>query len=93
MRCLQVCKAQALAKLGGAYRDAAAALVAEVLRGKPEHEGALLEYVNIILGRGLVRDATRILLRLLVKSHGNALVRCAAPALLVLAAGRALGMV
>ena len=80
----QVCKAQALAKLGGAYRDAAAALVAEVLRGDPEHEGALLEYVIIILERGLIRNATRILLRLLVKSHGNAFVRCVAPCALKL---------
>ena len=74
---MQVCKAQALAALGGAYRDAAALLVSEALRADPEHEGALLEYVAVVLDRGLVRDALRILLRLLVKSHGDARVRSA----------------
>ena len=73
--CTQVCKAQALTALGGAYKDAAALLVSEALRADPEHEGALLEYVVIILDRGLVSDALRILLRLLVKSHGDARVR------------------
>ena len=74
-----MCKARALASLGGAYRDAAAATIAEVLRREPEHGGALLEYVRVVLARGLIRDATRILLRLLVRRHGDAAVRCAAP--------------
>lgn len=74
---MQVCKAQALAALGGAYKGAAALLVSEALRAEPEHAGALLEYVIIVLERGLVADALRILLRLLVRRHGDARVRCA----------------
>ena len=75
---LQVGKARALGALGGPYAEAAALLVSEALRGDPEHEGALLEYVAIVLQRGHVADALRILRRLLVRSHGNARVRCAA---------------
>lgn len=77
MACMQVGKARALGELGAPYGEAAALLVSEALRGDPEHEGALLEYVVVVLGRGLVADALRILLRLLVRSHGNARVRCA----------------
>jgi hypothetical protein len=73
---MQVGKARALRALGGPYAEAAALLVLEALRGDPEHEGALLEYVITVLERGLVADALRILLRLLVRSHGNARVRC-----------------
>jgi hypothetical protein len=72
----QVCKAQTLAQCGGPYAHAASLLISEVLQNNPNHEGALLEYVLIVLQRGLAADATRILLRLLVNNHGNARVRC-----------------
>lgn len=72
----QVCKAQTLAQCGGPYAHAASLLISEVLQNNPNHEGALLEYVLIVLQRGLAADATRILLRLLVNNHGSARVRC-----------------
>jgi len=71
----QVAKAQTLVRCGSPYAAAAAALVSEVLQKDPAHEAALLEYVLIVLERGLVSDATRILMRLLVNNHGNARVR------------------
>ena len=74
----QVCKARALAQFGPPYADAAGLLISEVLQKEPEHEGALLEYVARVLARGADADALRILLRLLVRSHGNARVRYAA---------------
>ena len=71
----------------GAYRHAAALLVSEALHRDPEHEGALLEYVRIVLDRGHTADAVRILLRLLVDSRERTIVRQgtsqAAPCLLI----------
>lgn len=72
----QVCKAHTLALCGGPYAQASALLISEVLQHNPNHEGALLEYVIIVLERGLTSDATRILLRLLVNNHGDPRVRC-----------------
>ena len=72
---LQVAKAQTLCMCGGAYKHAAALLVYEALRADPGHAGALLEYVRIVLDRGLVTDAMRILLRLLVNSRERTTVR------------------
>ena len=72
---MQVCKAQALYMCGEPYKHAAALLVSEVLHKDPEHEGALLEYVRIVMDRGLHADAMRILLRLLVHSHERTAVR------------------
>lgn len=72
---MQVCKAQTLYLCGEAYKHAAALLVSEVLHRDPEHEGALLEYVRIVLDRGLEADAMRILLRLLVNSRERNTVR------------------
>ncbi|CAL8471421.1 g10963 [Coccomyxa elongata] len=72
---LKVCKANTLALCGGPYAQASALLISEVLQHNPNHEGALLEYVLIVLERGLTSDATRILLRLLVNNHGDARVR------------------
>lgn len=72
---LQVAKAQTLYMCGEAYKHAAALLVYEALRADPEHAGALLEYVRIVLDRGLVTDAMRILLRLLVNSRERTTVR------------------
>ncbi|EIE19755.1 TPR-like protein [Coccomyxa subellipsoidea C-169] len=72
---LKVCKARTLARCGGPYAHAAALLISEVLQANPNQDGALLEYVLIVLQRGLAADATRILLRLLVNNHGNARVR------------------
>lgn len=60
---------------GEPYKHAAALLVSEVLHKDPEHEGALLEYVRIVMDRGLHADAMRILLRLLVHSHERNAVR------------------
>ena len=68
-------KAQTLYVCGEAYKHAAALLVYEALRADPEHAGALLEYVRIVLDRGLVTDAMRILLRLLVNSRERTTVR------------------
>lgn len=72
---MQVCKAQALYMCGEPYKHAAALLVSEALHKDPEHEGALLEYVRIVMDRGLFADAMRILLRLLVNSHERTAVR------------------
>ena len=81
---VQACKAQALYMCGEPYKHAAALLVSEVLHKEPEHEGALLEYVRIVLDRGLFADAMRILLRLLVHSHEKTAVRQACNVLLQL---------
>ena len=72
---MQVCKAQTLYMCGEAYRHAAALLVSEVLHRDPAHEGALLEYVRIVLDRGHTADAVRLLLRLLVNSRERTTVR------------------
>ena len=81
--CTQVCKAQAPDCVGGApTRTRRPCWSRRRWRAEtPEHEGALLEYVVIILDRGLVSDALRILLRLLVKSHGDARLRAVRRAL------------
>ncbi len=68
-------KAQTLYMCGEAYKHAAALLVYEALRADPQHPGALLEYVRIVLDRGLAADAMRILLRLLVNSRERTTVR------------------
>ena len=73
--CVQVCKAQALYMCGEAYKHAAAQLVSQALHRNPEHEGALLEYVRIVMDRELFADAMRILLRLLVNSHERTTIR------------------
>jgi thioredoxin-like negative regulator of GroEL len=70
-----VCKARALAQCGAAYKHAAALLISEVLQKAPAHEEALLDYVKIVLELGHVKDAMRILLRLLVNQHRNSVVR------------------
>ena len=69
---------------GEPYKHAAALLVSEVLHKHPEHEGALLEYVRIVLDRGLTADAMRILLRLLVNNHERTAVRHACNLILLL---------
>ena len=72
---MQVRRAQTLCMCGEAYKHAAALLVSEALHRDPEHEGALLEYVRIVLDRGHTADALRILLRLLVNSCERTTVR------------------
>ena len=72
---MQVRKARTLYMCGETYRHAAALLVSEALRRDPGHEGALLEYVRIVLDRGHTADAIRILLRLLVNSRERTAVR------------------
>jgi len=82
--CVQVCKAQALYMCGEAYKHAAAQLVSQALHRNPEHEGALLEYVRIVMDRELFADAMRILLRLLVNSRERTTIRQAASLVLLL---------
>lgn len=72
---VQVCKANALLQCGAAYKQAAALLISEVLQHSPSQEEALLQYVKIILEKEHYKDATRILLRLLVNNHANSVVR------------------
>ena len=73
---LQVSTAAALYSMGGAYQDAAATVVMNILQQSPDHWEGLYLYAGIAADRGMTEDAVRVLLRLLVHDPEHAGVRC-----------------
>lgn len=72
---LQVETASLLYEMGGACRDVAASLVMTVLEANEGHPGALFQYARIAQGRGMLEDATRVFLRLLVLDQDDSKVK------------------
>ncbi|GMH33936.1 hypothetical protein BSKO_01770 [Bryopsis sp. KO-2023] len=63
--------ARAMYQLGGDYQQMAAKLVMEILEPDNSHLGGLLEYAKIAFDRGLIPDATQVLLRVIVKKESD----------------------
>ncbi len=74
-RVLQVSMARALYAMGGSYQDAASAIVMNILSGNAAHPQALALYAQIAAGQGMLHDAIRVLLRLLVQQPDSRAVR------------------
>ncbi|KAK9816213.1 hypothetical protein WJX74_009091 [Apatococcus lobatus] len=72
---LQVSTASALYSMGGAYQDAAATVVMNILQRAPDHWEALYLYAGIAADRGMPEDAVKVLLRLLVHDPEHSGVR------------------
>ena len=72
---LQVSMARALYAMGGSYQDAASTIVMNILSGNPTHPQALALYAQIAAGQGMLQDAIRVLLRLLVQRPDSRAVR------------------
>ena len=68
--------ASVLYDMGGAYRDAAASIVMNILEERPEHQEALFQYARIAYSRGMLGDAIRVLLRVLAQRPDATGVRC-----------------
>eukprot|EP00891_Asterochloris_glomerata_P005922 jgi/Astpho2/5922/fgenesh1_pg.00080_%23_120_t len=64
---VHVSMARALYAMGGSYQDAASAIVMNILSGNAAHPQALALYAQIAAGQGMLHDAIRVLLRLLVQ--------------------------
>ena len=67
--------ARALHALGGSYQDAASTIVMNILAGNPAQPQALALYAQIAAGQGMLQDAIRVLLRLLVQQPDSCAVR------------------
>ena len=72
---LQVSMARALYAMGGSCQDAASTIVMNILSGNPAHPQALALYAQIAAGQGMLQDAIRVLLRLLVQQPDSRAVR------------------
>ncbi len=71
----QVSTARTLYSMGGAYQDAAATVVMNILQRLPDHWEALYLYAGIAADRRMIADAVKVLLRLLVHDPEHAGVR------------------
>lgn len=59
------------------YKEVAASLVMNILEADESQPEALFEYAVIAYDRGMIADATRVLLRLMVVGKDDAKIKCA----------------